>query len=231
MLIAEDLLLLVTDDESGKAKSSTPVDLGLAGALLADLAIRQRVGIAEDGKEVKKGRLVLTDASPTRDALLDGALDRLTRYVGKRPDKAVGGLTKETRRAVYLRLAARGLVRQHESKLFGITLRTTWPAQERSHEQLLRAHLALCVGSGRPPTERDSALLAILGAMGRLDIVAGGAQTTLTRKDIRRADRDMSAQWWVSAAVRDAVKLASAGASAGATVAATQCRDGFIAVG
>ncbi|HSS67774.1 MAG TPA: GPP34 family phosphoprotein [Nocardioidaceae bacterium] len=227
MLIAEDLLLLLTDDESGKAKGSTPVDLGLAGALLADLALLQRVGIGEDGKHVKKGRLVVADASPTGDTLLDGALGRLARYVGKRPDKAVGALTKETRRAVYLRLAARGLVRQHESKLFGITLRTTWPAQERSHEQVLRAHLALCVGSGRTPTERDAALLAILGAIGRLDIVAGGAQTTLTRKDIRRANREMSERSWVSAAVRDAVKRASAGATtAGASVAASTAAMG-----
>jgi hypothetical protein len=226
VLIAEDLLLLVTDDESGRAKSSTPVDLGLAGALLADLALLQRVGIADDGKQVKKGRLVVRDASPTGDALLDGALDRLGRYVGKRPDKAVGGLTKETRRALYLRLTARGLVRQHESKLFGITLRRTWPAQERSHEQLLRANLALCVGSGRTPNERDAALLAILGAMGRLDIVAGGAQTTLTSKDIRRANREMSAHWWVSTAVRDAAKRASGAASTGAAAAASTAAMG-----
>jgi len=40
MLLAEDLLLLLTDDDTGKlAASSTEVDVALGGALLAELAL------------------------------------------------------------------------------------------------------------------------------------------------------------------------------------------------
>jgi hypothetical protein len=70
MLIAEDLLLLLTDDDTGKAAGSTQVDLGIAGALMADLALVGRVDIAAAGEQVKKGRLVVRDASPTGDGML-----------------------------------------------------------------------------------------------------------------------------------------------------------------
>jgi hypothetical protein len=207
MLIAEDVLLLLTDDDTGKAAGSTQVDLGLAGALVADLALLGRVDIAAPGESVKKGRLVVKEATPASDGsrelsdeLLGQALATLATFEGKRPDKAVEALTKDVRRLLYLRLAERGLVRQHDSRLFGITLRTTWPAAERTHEQLLRANLARAVASERELPERDAAMLSILAAVGRLDVVAGGAQTALTRRDIGRKNREMASQWWVSEA-------------------------------
>jgi hypothetical protein len=227
MLIAEDLLLLLTDDDTGKAAGSTQVDLGLAGALTADLALLARVDIAAPGQPVKKGRLVVkaaaTDHEPPElsDDLLSQALAKLATFEGKRPDKAVEALSKDIRRLLYLRLTERGLVRQHDSKLFGITLRTTWPAAERTHEQLLRANLARAVASDGEVPERDAALLSILAAVGRLDVVAGGAQTALTRRDIRRKNREMSSQWWVSEAVREAVKRVNSRNSAVAASAAT----------
>ena len=205
----------------GKAAGSTQVDLGLAGGLMADLALAGRVDIATVGEQVKKGRLVVRDTSPTGDGMLDDALARLSGHAGKRPDKAVEALTKNTRRQLYVRSAARGLVRQHESKVFGITVRTTWPAAERNHEQLLRASLALAVGSDRELQERDAALLSVLAAVGRIDLVAGGARTALTRRDIRRKNRELSTRWWVSDAVSTAVKRATATAGGVAAAAAS----------
>ncbi len=50
MLLAEDLLLLLTDDDTGKlAASRTEVDLALGGALLVELALMDRVDVAGAG--------------------------------------------------------------------------------------------------------------------------------------------------------------------------------------
>ena len=84
----------------------------------------------------------------------------------------------------------------------------------------MRAQLALAVSSGHPLDKRDSAPLPLLAAIGRIDIVAGGAQTALTRKEIRAAYRDLADSWWVSAAVRDAVKRANSAASGAVGAAA-----------
>jgi hypothetical protein len=219
MLIAEDLLLLLTDDDSGTAAASIRVDLGLAGALLAELVLLNRVDLAADGERVRKGRLVVRDPSPTEDDLLDTALERLANHEGRRPEKGVRALTKQTRRHLYLRLAERGLVRQHESKLFGMTLRTTWPAEQRSHEQLLRAHLATALDIGSEIAARDSALLMVLAAVGRLDIVAAGRQTALSRRDIRRMNDELARSWWVSDAVRRAVASHNAAVAGGISAA------------
>ena len=66
MLIAEDLLLLLTNDEMGKlAASPSEVDVALGGALLVELTLMQRVDLAGPSEQVRKGHLVVRDASAT----------------------------------------------------------------------------------------------------------------------------------------------------------------------
>ena len=56
MLLAEDLLLLLTDDDNGKlTASSTEVDVALGGALLVELTLRQRVDVAAPDERVRAG--------------------------------------------------------------------------------------------------------------------------------------------------------------------------------
>ena len=62
MLIAEDLLLLLTADDTGKlAAAGTNMDMALGGALLAELALTERVDIAGPDERVREGRLVVRD--------------------------------------------------------------------------------------------------------------------------------------------------------------------------
>ena len=62
MLLAEDLLLLLTNDDTGKlAASSTEVDVALGGALLVELTLMQRVDVAGPDERVREGRLVVRD--------------------------------------------------------------------------------------------------------------------------------------------------------------------------
>jgi hypothetical protein len=90
MLLAEDLLLLLTDDDTGKlAASSTEVDVALGGALLAELALMDRVDVAGADERVREGRLVVRDANPTADGLLDEALAVVEHKEGKKPKSVV----------------------------------------------------------------------------------------------------------------------------------------------
>jgi hypothetical protein len=57
MLLAEDLLLLLTDDDTGQlAASSAEVDVALGGALLIELALTGRVDVASSDERVRCGR-------------------------------------------------------------------------------------------------------------------------------------------------------------------------------
>ena len=78
VLLAEDLLLLVTDDVSGRLLApAAQVDAGLGGANLAELALLNKVDLSGEGEAGKAGRLVVRDRSPAGDEVLDAALEIL----------------------------------------------------------------------------------------------------------------------------------------------------------
>ena len=66
---AEEIMLLLLDDENGRfaAAARPAVDLALAGGVLMDLALESRI-------DTDVHKLVLIDAKPTGDDLLDPVL-------------------------------------------------------------------------------------------------------------------------------------------------------------
>ena len=112
VLLAEDLLLLLTDDDTGRlAAPSTEVDVALGGALLVELTLMQRVDIAGSDERVREGRLVVRDPDPTGDGLLDEALTIAGQNEGKKPQSVVARLGKGARVRLYERLVAGGVLR------------------------------------------------------------------------------------------------------------------------
>jgi len=84
MLLAEDLLLLVTDGASGRLSAPAPqVDAGLGGANLVELTLRNKVGLTGEQDQGKPGRIIVRDPSTAGDAILDAALEIVTAHQGK----------------------------------------------------------------------------------------------------------------------------------------------------
>ena len=74
MLLAEDLLLLVTDDASGKlAAPAAQVDVGLGGANLVELTLLHKVDIAGEEDQGRRGRVIVRDPSPAMIAAVAAA--------------------------------------------------------------------------------------------------------------------------------------------------------------
>ena len=118
MLLAEDLLLLVTDDASGRLSApAEQVDAGLGGANLVELTLRNKVDLSGEQDPGKRGRIIVRDPSPAGDAVLDAALEILIARQGKRPSTVIGPLSKNLRRTLYQRLADRGVVRAEKSRI------------------------------------------------------------------------------------------------------------------
>jgi len=62
MLMAEEVLLLLVDDRTGRfLVDSTRLDNVLAGAVLVELVTIDRVGFPPAGGGVKRGRMVVVD--------------------------------------------------------------------------------------------------------------------------------------------------------------------------
>jgi hypothetical protein len=222
MLIAEDLLLLLTRDDTGQAVAgSQALSFGLAGGLLVELALAGRVDIAAAGERVKQGRVVIRDASPTGDELLDEALAVLAQREGKRPQQVIGTLQKGLRDKLYAGLADRGLVRRESRKVLGLFPHTSWPAADVAHEQQVRQAITSALASDLTADPRTSALIGLLSAMNAVTTVVDPTTVGASKRDLKRRAHTVAEQSWAPMAVRKAIQAAQAAttaAVAGATV-------------
>ena len=83
MLLAEELLLLVTDDASGRLCGPVAqVDAGLGGANLLELALMGKVGLTGEHDTGKRGRIVVRDPAATGNPVLDVALQIISARQG-----------------------------------------------------------------------------------------------------------------------------------------------------
>lgn len=206
MLIAEDLLLLLTAEDSGKlAASSTHADVALGGALLVELALMERVDIAAPEERVREGRLVVKDAGPTGDSVLDEALAALAQKEGKKPQSVVAALGKGKRVLLYERLAAGGLLRPEDRRILGIFPSHRWPAEDAGHEEAVRAGLVAALRQGGTTDARTGALVSLLLALDVVDKVVGPESVGLSRRELNASAKRIAEQDWAATAVRSAI--------------------------
>jgi hypothetical protein len=221
MLIAEDLLLLLTDDDTGKlVASSSEVDVALGGAMLVELGLLRRVRVSDPGEVVRKGRLVLGDTGPTGDALLDEALAKVARKQGKKPSDVVSGLGSKLRPRLLDRLAERGLVRQEQGKVLGLFPTTRWPAGDARHEKALRDRLHAALPAGVAPDERTACLVSLLHALRAVPRVMDPDVVGVPKRQLNANAKRIAEGDWASAAVRSSIDAMSSAVAVAVTTAA-----------
>ncbi|HEU5212791.1 MAG TPA: GPP34 family phosphoprotein [Gaiellaceae bacterium] len=218
MLLAEDLLLLLTDDRSGRlAVPANRADLALGAAMLVDLTLGHHVQVSADG------RLLVLDGGATSDVLLDEALATVDRNHGRKPKDVLAPLARRLRPRLYERLVHGGLVREEAGRICGIFPRHRWPAADAAHENAVRADLGEALRAGATADARTGALVALLHALGAKVIDADHVGITRAELEVnaeRIADGD-----WASEAVRSAIREMLAAIIA-ATTSATIARAG-----
>lgn len=166
MLIAEDLLLLLTDDDTGRLYApGAQVDPALAGANLVELTMMGKVDLTTAWDQGKSRRIVVRDPAAVGDEVLDAALGILMTRQGSKPSAAVLQLRKNLRRQLYERLAASGAVSAEQGRTLGIFPRRRWPAKESSHKAQVRELVAGALVEQKAPDARSAVLIAILHAL------------------------------------------------------------------
>nr|WP_246401531.1 GPP34 family phosphoprotein [Jiangella mangrovi] len=222
-MIAEDLLLLSYDDESGKATfDGTRLEYSLAGALLLELSMLGKVDVAGEGEAVKRDRLVVRDASPVGDDVLDHALTELSDDEGKKPKNVLGQLRKGTRDRLLRRLADRGLLREEEGRVLGIFPTTRWPAADATHEAGVRQRLHDVLVTGLEPDPRTAALVSLLLAVDGVNKVVPSDD----RRAVKRRAKEISEGAWAADAVKRAVQEVQAAVTAAIVGASTAAAAG-----
>jgi hypothetical protein len=219
MLLAEDLLLLLTDDETGKlAASGTEVDVALGGALLVELALTDRVDVAGAGADerVREGRLVVRNPGPTGDDLLDEALTLVLQREGKKPQSVVTRLGKRARVRLYERLVESGVLRTEADRILGIFPTHRWPTNDAAHESSVRATLLTALREGATAEARTGALISLLLALNAVQQTVDPDSLGLSKQELKANAKRIAEGDWAAKAVRQAIDSMNA-----AVIAAT----------
>jgi hypothetical protein len=221
MLIAEDLLLLLTDDTSGRlAVPAAQADAALGGAALAELALLGKVDLSSEADAGKPGRLIVRDPSPPGDAVLDAALAIVLAHPGKKPPAVIRPLGKHLGQALHERLTAAGVLRAQQARVLGIFPAHRWPAQDTSHEEHLRQQLAGALTGQTAPDCRTAALVALLHALNCEHKVIDPRQYGLSRRQLQARAEQIAKGNWASAAVRQVIQEAIVAVTAATSAAA-----------
>lgn len=223
-MIAEDLLLLLYDDESGKPITGAPgLDYALAGALLIELTLLRKLDVAGEGETVKRGRLKVLDASPTGDAILDERLAYVADKPGKRPKDQIGRLSKKLRDQLLARLGERGVLTADEDKVLGIFPVARWPAADARHEAEVRSALESVLKVGTTPDQRTGALIALLSA---LNVVPKVVTDAVDKRALKQRAKEIAESDWAADAVKKAVSEMQAAVTTAIVVSAGAASSG-----
>ena len=221
-LIAEDLLLLLLDDAKGTLAASDKIQPLLGGALLLELALAGRVGVAERTSRWTLGQ------GRRRRARHPASRCSTRRWPGWPRSRGPPRTCQPARQGHPGRAArpprrARASSSGATARCSGCFPRTTWPARDARHEESVRALLQGALVQGAHARRRaPSALVALLAA---IDQRPQGRRPRATCRPGRSRPRakEIADGAWAAKAVRDAVVAAQAAITAAVTasVAAT----------
>jgi len=168
MLIAEDLLLLLTDDSTGKLLvSGSEVDIALGGANLVELTLMNKVDVTGKENGGKAGRIVVRDPAPVGDPVLDTALAIIAGHQGKKPSAVMTPLSKKLRHTLYAALVDKGVLRAERRPVLGVFATRRWPAQDANHEAGVRRLITQTLVNRATPDVHTAALVSLLHIEGR----------------------------------------------------------------
>jgi len=209
--LPDELLLLAVDTECMTAGGPVGAALpyALAGAVVAELLLREAVAVTDRGLLAVTGRL-------TGDELLDDVLARIHRR--RRPRRITGwvrtlaGRSGDLRSRLSRRLAMAGVLREQRRRVLWVLPVRRYTVAEPSALAELRARLRAGLLGRDALDARTASLVGLVGACGLVD--------GLVARDERRAARRRAATIvggdLVGAAVSAAIQEARADAVAGA---------------
>lgn len=220
-MVAEELLLLCTDDTKGTDTSWGAIGPGLRAALLFDLALQDRI-IIEGGDESADIRV--RDSAPTGDDLLDERLAELEKPGEHRLKDVVAvplGLRDELRDRLLQRLVGAGVLSEQTRRVLGLFRSVRYPEFDAEPEREIRSRIEQVLTAEVEPDARTAALISLLSVTGQLArTVPGGDDKAVEERARRIADGSA-----LPAAVRQTneqlAALASTLAANAAVIAAT----------
>jgi hypothetical protein len=221
MLLAENLLLLVTDEVSGRLYVRTDqLDPALAGANLVELTMMGRVDLSGEGSAGKPGRLIVRDSSPAGDEVLDAALRTVLTRAGHRPSAVFRPLGRDLRRTLYERLTAAGAVRAERARAMGVFPVRRWPAQDAGHATEVRRLVTQALVQQAAPDLGSAVLVALVHALKCEHKIVDPRLSGLSKRQLRAGAERIAQSSGTTQALRQMIDATTAAVKAAGAAAA-----------
>ena len=223
----ERALLLALHDERGTIHRAGMYAYAVAGGILAELFLAERLRLEErPGK--KKPLVAVARPTQTGDPLVDEVLDTI-RTARRRAtlERWIGRIatTAKLKHRVAGRLVRKGVLREEEDRVLLIFRRTIYPELDPRPEEALVASLRDAILGDSAEVDPRTAILASLGwRAGLLHGVVDRKELkarTARLEELGRGDAVAGATREAIAAVQAATIAATTAATAAATTAAT----------
>ena len=161
---AEEILLLALDEKTGKlhALPERALEFAIAGALLAELAFKNRI-------DTDTTQVLIQDASPTGDAVLDLALASLPRGEMKMTiQKALARIALKAgpiKALLFAELVRKGILKQQEQTFLWTMRDRRYPVIDNHEEVEVRARIrAAVLTPGEIPAPQEVVLIGLMDA-------------------------------------------------------------------
>lgn len=226
-LLAEDLLLLALDDAKGTVPMGvqSTLEMGLAGAMIADMAAQNRLHLK---KSFRGEKLSVVDASSTDNRLFNDAIAA----IAARPGKSVAWWVHNLSRSVHGlharlldALVGKGTLERHEERVLLLFHREVYPERDGRVEHDIRERMDAVLLHGETPEPHMRWLLQLAMACRIIDAIYPFKQRAAAKKRIKALakehhDDSVPAVAKVIEAQQQAVMMAIMVASVAATSAA-----------
>ena len=173
---AEEIILLMIDEDTNRLNRipESQLNLVLAGAILMDLALENRI-------DTDTQRLVLVDPTPLDDSLLDPALSQIAADSSVHDTsfwlQHLAAQGDETRDKALARLVERDILNfVGDDFIFlatGVARTRYYPAVDGHVEEEVKLRIMRALFTNEIPAPRDIAIICLLEACGQFDNILG----------------------------------------------------------
>ena len=161
---AEEIILLILHDDNGKFAHvpSWSMDRAMAGAVLMDLALENRI-------DTDPENLILVDDTPVGDNLLDPTLAEIA--TGEQRDarywvEQTAKKGEQIREEALSRLVDAGILERQEDRFLWVFRSRRYPLVDGKAEQEVKLRIMEVLFSDQIPAPRDVVIIALTDACG-----------------------------------------------------------------
>ena len=161
---AEEIILLLLNDNDGSFARvpSWSLNYALAGGVLMDLALENRI-------DTDLEKLVLVDATPVGDNLLDQTLSDIESEEGQDARywvERTAGRADLIREGALARLVSRGILESRDDRFLWVFRSRRYPAVDGTAEREVKLRILEVLFSDQIPSPRDVVIICLADACG-----------------------------------------------------------------